>query len=77
MLIGYMVLAMLLAGHISAWPWLGLLFGIACRSFRGFYARHRLDAPTDVFAFQGPHRPRLRRSQTPPRPAPVESRPPH
>lgn len=53
LLIGYMVLAILLAGHISAWPWLGLLFGVSCRSFTGFYSGQRVDAASS--SWQGPH----------------------
>ena len=30
-LVSYMVLAILLAGSISAWPWLGLLTVVVCR----------------------------------------------
>jgi|GEM_PF-4027868 len=58
-LVGYMVLAILLAGHISAWPWLGLLFGVGFRSFTGFYSNYRIDPSSNQF--QGPHSHRLRR----------------
>jgi hypothetical protein len=53
MLIGFMVLAILLAGHISAWPWLGLLLGYTCRSFTGSYSGSRLDTGSSTLA--GPH----------------------
>jgi hypothetical protein len=54
-----MVFAILLAGHISAWPWLGLLFGVGLRSFTGFYGGYRVDPSSSQF--QGPHSRRLRR----------------
>ncbi|MCS6976059.1 MAG: hypothetical protein NZM31_03485 [Gemmatales bacterium] len=57
MLIAYMVLAILLAGHISAWPWLGLLLGVSYRSFTGFYSGRRDPGHESV---QGPHRHRRR-----------------
>ncbi len=58
-LIAYMTLAILLAGHISAWPWLGLFLGVSYRSFTGFYSGRR-DAAHE--SFQGPHRHRRPRS---------------
>lgn len=67
MLIAYMTLAILLAGHISAWPWLGLFLGVSYRSFTGFYSGQRRD---DAHAeAQGPHR-RRRRHAARPRPTP-------
>lgn len=62
-LIAYMTLAILLAGHISAWPWLGLFLGVSYRSFTGFYSGRR-DAAHE--SFQGPHRRRRPRSSSAP-----------
>lgn len=51
-LVSYMVLAILLAGSVSAWPWLGLLTVIVVR---GCLLSHLQPVPVPVQPLQGPH----------------------